>query len=476
VATVDLSALRDQPWVFLSGDGMFSGPTNNSFVAPASSRLCIFSTRSSLKAILLIVILVVAGARTVRAYAILAHEAIIDLAWDGSIKPLLLKRFPHATPEELKQAHAYAYGGAIIQDMGYYPFGSKFFSDMTHYVRSADFIQALLRDSQDLNEYAFALGSVAHYAADNVGHNLATNRAVPLLYPKLRRKYGDYVTYEQNPVDHLKTEFGFDVLQVARGHYAPEDYHDDIGFQVSKPLLERAFRDTYSLELKSVFSDLDLAIGTYRRSVGVIIPKMTQVAWKLKKNEITKADPTMTRQRFRYHLSHAQYHKEWGRQHIEPGFGTTILAFLIRIVPKIWVFRALSFRTPTPETEKMFVASFDAALKKYQELLAQKGKTGRIEMVNSNLDTGSVTTPGDYSLADKSYAELLDRLAKNHFQQVAPEIREAILTYYSNLNAPFATKKKKKDWARVLKELDELKTVTPSSASTPSDSSAKFPE
>ena len=104
------------------------------------------------------------------AYAVLAHEAIIDSAWDTDIRPLLLKRFPGATREELKEAHGYAYGGAIVQDMGYYPHGNKLFSDLTHYVRSGDFILALLRDSKDLDGYAFALGALSHYAADNDGH------------------------------------------------------------------------------------------------------------------------------------------------------------------------------------------------------------------------------------------------------------------------------------------------------------------
>ena len=172
------------------------------------------------------------------AYAVLAHEAIIDSVWDTNIRPLLLKRFPSATVEEIKQAHGYAYGGAIIQDMGYYPHGSFFFSDLTHYVRSGDFILALLRDSKDLDGYAFALGALAHYAADSNGHPVGTNRAVPLLYSKLKKKYGDSVTYEQDKLAHVKTEFGFDVLEVARGRYAPDSYHDFIGFGVSVPLLE----------------------------------------------------------------------------------------------------------------------------------------------------------------------------------------------------------------------------------------------
>ena len=200
-------------------------------------------------------------------YSVLTHEAIIDSSWPNEIKPLLLKRFPGATDDQLRDAHAYAYGGAIIQDMGYYPFGSKFFSDLVHYTRSGDFVTALLRDSQDINEYAFALGALAHYAADNEGHPIAINRAVPMLYPKLHAKYGAEVTYEDNPGAHLKTEFGFDVVQVARGKYASETYHDFIGFKVSKPLLERAFEDTYCLKMEKVFRDVDLALGTYRYSV-----------------------------------------------------------------------------------------------------------------------------------------------------------------------------------------------------------------
>src|ERR1700689_2560438 len=216
-------------------------------------------------------------------YSVLTHEAIVDSLWDGSIQTMLLKRFPEATPEQLEEAHAYAYGGCILQDMGYYPFSSKFFSDLTHYVRSGDFIVALIRESQDLDEYAFALGALAHYAADDSGHRIATNQAVPILYPKLRSKFGRTVTYWDNPVSHLRTEFGFDVLQVAQGRYASDQFRKFIGFKVSKPVLERAFLDTYGIEMKDIFTSLDLALGTYRYSTSSVIPGMTKVAWELKK-------------------------------------------------------------------------------------------------------------------------------------------------------------------------------------------------
>src|ERR1035441_4856670 len=109
--------------------------------------------------------------------------------------------------------------------MGYYPFGSKYFSDLVHYVRSGDFVEALVRGAQDLDELAFALGALAHYAADNNGHPIAVNRAVAMEYPKLRAQYGDEVTYADDPPAHLKTEFGFDVAQVAQGNYAAAGYH-----------------------------------------------------------------------------------------------------------------------------------------------------------------------------------------------------------------------------------------------------------
>jgi hypothetical protein len=398
------------------------------------------------------------------AYSVMTHEAIIDSAWDIAIKPLLLERFPNATRDQLKTAHAYAYGGSVIQDMGYYPFGSKLFTDLLHYVRTADFVEALLRDSQDVNEYAFALGALAHYAADNNGHRLAVNVSVPILYPKLRAKYGDRVVYDQDPGAHLKTEFGFDVLQVARGRYAPDDYRDHIGFEVARPLLAKAFEETYGLKLDSIFTDLDLAIGTYRRGVSSVIPKMTKVAWQVKKDEIQGEIPGMTRKRFLYHLSRASYEKRWSNHYRQPGFGTKCLAFLFRLIPKVGPFRAFAFRTPTPETERFFMASFNAALTDYERLIGEQKGTGRAELANDNLDTGGFTGPGQYPLADKTYAQLLDQLAKNHFAQTSPELRAAILDFYKDPSAPFTTKKNRREWAKVTQEVDELKAFSPNSA------------
>src|SRR5882672_7490686 len=100
------------------------------------------------------------GSSLTSGYSVLTHEQVVDLMWNDQLQPLLLKRFPNATEQDLQKAHAYAYGGCVLQDMGYYPFGNRFFSDLVHYVRSGDFVEALLQDSADLNEYAFALGAL----------------------------------------------------------------------------------------------------------------------------------------------------------------------------------------------------------------------------------------------------------------------------------------------------------------------------
>jgi len=401
-------------------------------------------------------------------YSVLTHEALIDSAWDDGIKPLLLQRFPDATPDDLKKAHSYAYGGCVIQDLGYYPFGSHLFSDMVHYVRTGDFVKALIRDAKDLNEYAFALGALAHYAADNQGHRVAVNRAVPMLYPKLRAKFGDTVAYDQDPPSHLKTEFGFDVLEVAKGRYAPDNYRDFIGFEVSKDLLEKAFQDTYSLPLKTVFSDFDLSVGTYRYSVSNAIPTATKVAWETNKDQIQKDIPGITRQKFLYHISRSSYEKNWGRKYQKPGFKAQLLAFFFRIVPKIGPFAVFRFKTPTPEAEKLFEASFNGSLTDYQHFLREQKDSGQVELVNDNFDTGMVTGPGQYPLADKTYAKLLDKLDEDHFSQVTPELRAVLLDYYKDPDAPFATKKDQKEWAKVLKEVADLKAFTPvAPAATP---------
>jgi hypothetical protein len=397
---------------------------------------------------------------TLPAYSVLTHEAVVDSAWDGSIRPLLLDRFPQSTSADMARAHGYAYAGCILQDMGYYPFGSRFFSDLVHYVRSGDFVVSLIGGASDLDEYAFALGALAHYAGDLEGHSVAVNRAVSLQYPKLARKFGASVTYAEKPSAHLQVEFGFDVLQVARGNYAPQAYHDFIGFQVARPLLERAFRQTYSLEISEVFDDPDLALSTYRHTVSSLIPNATRAAWQVKKDQLLALQPGITQRRFVYNLSRASYRKEWGRDYRQPNLGQRLLGFLIRILPKVGPLRVLNFRTPNTQTDLLFQSSFDRTLSDYRGFLADQ-EAGRLALANRDFDTGEATRPTEYPLADSAYGELAVRLSKKDAAAVDPQLRTNVLDYFRDLSLPFATKRNAAQWRETLSALDKLKAQSP---------------
>lgn len=357
-------------------------------------------------------------------FSVLAHEAIVDVLWEQSMTPLIRRRFPNVTPEELRTAHAHAYGGAIIQDLGYYPLGSHLFSDLTHYVRSGDFVSALLKRAQTPQEYAFALGALTHYATDNHGHPGATNLVVPQLYPKLKAKFGSPIPYEKNPAAHLKVEFGFDVLQVAKARYAPDRYRSLIGFAVATRLLDQAFQETYALQLRDVFASVDLAIGTYRWTISGIFPRITKVAWAERRKEIEASQPGITRERFLYQLSRAAYEREWGREYRRPGFFARLLAAVLRIVPRIGPFSALSYRMPNSDAELLFMKTFNATIEDCRRLMP-----GGATLEDMNLDIGEPVRRGEYRMADNAYVRLLEKLGD---RPVARDLREDITAYFGN--------------------------------------------
>ena len=394
-------------------------------------------------------------------YSVLTHEEIVDLLWADQIKPLILKRYPGLTEEQIKEAHAYAYGGAVIQDLGYYPFGSVEFSNLVHYVRTGDFVRELLAQSSDANEYAFSLGALSHYASDIAGHP-AVNEAVAIEYPKLRAKYGKSVRYAQNKTAHLKTEFGFDTVQVAQNRYASPRYHDFIGFQVSKPLLERVFPIVYGLELKDVLPREDLAIGSYRYSVSQLIPEMTQVALQTHKKELVRETPNFEKQKFVYRLSRSEYEKEWGKEYVKPGPGTRILSTLLRYIPKVGPFKGLGFTSPTQQTEDLYVKSINTTVDQYRLLLKEVG-THALVLPNCDFDSGNPTKPAEYALTDQTYAKLLGQLAEGKFDRTTPELRNNILQFYSgfSMSSSAPAKDDKASQAAVLGWLQQLKSATP---------------
>ena len=340
-----------------------------------------------------------------QAYSVLAHQAIIDAAWDDAIVPLLRQRYPGVTAGEATAARAFAYGGSVIQDLGYFPLGSRRFTNLVHYVRSGDFVEALIRESRTPEELAFAIGGLAHYACDNSGHPLATNLVVPLMYPKVRAKVGERALYADSPARHIMVEFAFDVLQVAGGGYAAQAYRDRIGFEVAKPLLERAFRATYGLELKDLFGDEDLAIGTYRHAIGTVIPEMTRLAWEDEQDEIRARTPNVVRENFVFTLTRDQYDAEYGTEYRKPSLLTRTLFYIMKIIPKLGPFRPLAFEPLTPEAAGLFVQSFETSRERFRGWVLALRK-GPVSLENSDLDTGQPPNPNENPLVAETNEDL----------------------------------------------------------------------
>jgi len=365
------------------------------------------------------------------AYGVLSHEELIDMCWQTDIRPALLKRFPEITEDQIHEAHGYAYGGSVIQDVGYYPFGSHEFTNYLHYLRSGDFVATMLREAGTPDEYAFALGALSHYAADSWGHP-AVNEGVPIVYPDLRRKYGPVVTYEDNRNAHLETEFSFDVVQVARKRYVSKQFHDFIGFKVPEDFLRRAFFDTYGINSNKMLKHDGLAIGSYRFGISRVIPEMTQVAIASRKINMPEEKNDAARQQFLYHLSRAQYDNDFGTNYRHPGAFARFLGFLLHhLIPRRGPFRALSFKDPTSQSEDLYFKSMDNVVTNYHRLVKQVSD-GDFDIPNRNLDTGDPTRAGKYFMADEAYDDLVRRLAKNHFKDATPELRASLLTYFNS--------------------------------------------
>lgn len=412
-----------------------------------------------LKCVWLAVALLLISGRSAPAYSVLAHEATIDLCWSDTIEPLLKRRFPGATESQLSDARAYAYGGSLIQDLGYYPFGNKFFSNLLHYVRSGDFVVALVRNASDINELAFAIGALAHYANDNAGHPEAVNRAVPMVFPKLRQKFGDTVTYVDAPAQHVIVEFSFDIVQAAAGAFPPDTYRRFIGFEVAQPLLARTFHEIYGLEMSEVFADEDRAIGTYRYAVSQIFPSLTRAAWKEKKDDIIKLLPDVEQSRFVMQYPRREFERDYGSDYQKPGWFARFLGVIYRIVPKVGPLKPLAFEAPTPEAEALFAKSFADATLRFKRTMGDL-RRGQLSLANTDFDTGKPATHGEYALADDTYAELLEHWSDREFAAVPEAGRRNVLAFYGSDPRP-VFKSDRKDWPDISSSLAALRAPVP---------------
>lgn len=396
-----------------------------------------------------------------RAYSVFTHEQIVDLSWKSLIEPLLLSRFPHTTADDLNEAHSYAYGGCAIQDMGYYPFGKQFFSDLTHYVRTGDFIMNLLRDARDVDEYAFALGALSHYIGDNIGHHDAVNHATALSFPKLAAKYGPSITYDENRHAHVRTEFAFDIGQLSKHRLAPAAYLEFIGLRVSQPLLQQAFFETYGLSLRSVLGPEFPAIRSYRTAVRSFLPIFAHGEVVIHRDEFLPDIPDRDFQIYIERLNQTDFARLWNPYRRKPTVWTHLLALFIRIVPKIGPASDLAIKIPTEPTEDLYITSVNRSVELFRELLtAFKEHPKSIPPIpNRDLDTGEISKPGAYALTDETYANLLHKIAAEPGRRLPERLRDDLLHYYSDPSAPIKTKQNPKAWKRVLADLATLEKM-----------------
>jgi Zinc dependent phospholipase C len=419
--------------------------------------------------------------RSAVSYSLLTHEQLIDLTWKDSIVPLLLSRYPNLSPSQLDEARAYAYGGCVIQDIGYYPFGNQSFSDLTHYVRTGDFVVNLFRNANNADELAFAIGALSHYIGDSVGHSEATNVAVPIEFPKLGAKYGHSVSYAEGKHQHVQTEFAFDINEIAHHRVAPLRYLRHIGMRVSMHQLALAFYQTYGLT-DNFTGKQRINVRDYRFAVRTFIPRIAYSLTVLhRKHE--PADPT-TPETVELEKEAAEAAKEynWQAYRHKAGIETYMLAGVFVILPKVGPLSPLAIKGPTEITEADYthsvalsVTDLRKALERFTPVEARyrgpipplgslvhpenpapQQRDPRHPLPNRDLDTGRVVQPGGYPLTDSTYANLLHRLVQHPDQPIPPGIKDDIQLYYSNLDLPITTKKDPERWKQVLADLKTL--------------------
>jgi hypothetical protein len=416
------------------------------------------SLRSRFLAPVALVLLLAVFVSPAGGYSVLTHEEIIDLTWADSIRPLLLRLYPNLTPEQLRDAHAYAYGGCVIQDLGYYPSGKPIFSDLLHYVRTGDFIRALFRDSKGPNDVAFAIGALSHYFGDTIGHPDAVNLAVGQSFPKLAAKYGPNVNYAEGQHQHVRNEFAFDVNDIAKHRLAPEKYLNHIGFAVPIPLLTRAFYDTYGLDLGKVLMQKHPNLHGYRYAVRTLLPRVAYAENLLYRKRFPPDAPSPALDEFKSQIAALALADNWNSYRRHAGVGTHLLAGFLFILPKVGALSDLSLRGPTPSAEQDYVNSLMHTADMLRQTIVTATKSDGLP--NLDLDTGLEVRPGTYSLEDYTYADLLHQMTRDPSSPIPFGVKRDLLAYFADPAAAVYISRDPKRLAQVTADLPILQTIS----------------
>jgi len=438
---------------------------------------------------LILLLLPMCGPRHAAAYSLLTHEQLIDLTWNDSIVPLLKSRYPNLTPAELDRARSFAYGGCVIQDLGYYPFGDSFFSDLTHYVRSGDFVLALFRNAHNANELAFAVGAESHYIGDSIGHSQATNRAVALQFPKLAARYGTSVNYAEGRHQHVQVEFAFDIDQISKHRVAPLGYLRHIGFRVPTHQLALAFYETYGVtDDFAAGAQHKFNLKEYQAATRKFIPRVAYAVTLMRRGHEVAEPDTADAKEIERESAEAATLDDWAAYRKRAGFETHLIAGVLWVLPKVGPLAMVAVKGPSPAAEADYMHSLVSATSVLRDRLAfftptEAGQARPASVAastdplgprdtqhplpNRDLDTGQVVKPGGYLLTDQTYAELLHRLTRDPSHPIPPGIKSDVQAYYSDPDAPITTKRHRREWETVQADLKTLGAMPTSTEPAP---------
>ena len=455
-----------------------------------------------------------ACARPLSAYSLLTHEQLIDLTWHDSIAPLLLSRYPNLTPADLEQARAYAYGGCVIQDIGYYPFGDQTFSNLTHYVRSGDFVVNLFRNAGNANELAFAVGALSHYIGDNIGHAGAINLAVPIEFPALARKYGHIVNYAEGRHQHVRTEFAFDIDQIANHRFAPLHFLRHVGLRVPVHQLAMAYYQTYGLTEDFGKRGRIINVRAYRFAVHTFIPRVAYALTLLHRGNEPPDTESSDLDAIQREVATVAAKDDWDHWRRKAGIGTYALACILFVIPKVGPLSIVAIKGPTSATEAEYLHSMVQASDTLRRALARftppaitaplasdspaasvaspqtqpaglqtaappsADNTSFVALFsqfrdplhplpNRDLDTGNVVKLGGYPLTDTTYTMLLHQLVRQPQQPIPPGIKTDIQAFYANPPANVVDHEPPQLWAQVQADLLVLAAMPTSTEPEP---------
>ena len=367
-----------------------------------------------------------------RAFSVTAHQGVVDQAWGLTLVPLIRQRFPNATDRELTEAHAYARGGSISPILVLSARESFVFRPAA--LRShRRFRQPSVNWGQLSGRICVRLGMLGHYEAP-AGIRKRPIFRCPSSIPSSSRNTATpspMRTHPRAPTNSIRCAAG-------RSSQRNTDlFEHSIDFKVPRDALERAFAETYGLQLNDLFDNYDIAIYTYRWGFRTIINEGTGIAWALYRKDIESNEPGVTSKEFVREISRGDFERQFGKAFLEPGYLPRFVGFLGTLVPDVGPLKRLPFKPLPDSVQKLYFRAYRHASERYvHEVAAICANKAWLE--NINLDTGRADKSGEYAPADEAWVDLLELHDKSHFANVRDDLASDFRAHFRDRNASLA--------------------------------------